>query len=193
MLTLGWLLRLAMLHHPEAELGWIVGESRSTLHRYMRLSDGLRPESVHPIGVEDRIRSSRHWHVTHPMHTTHPDVSDVLIHSGLRHGHLVVLRRPLHVVHPRSGGARLVVRLVLRRKTLRRSLNLLVGLLLWLLVLLGSGSGGRGRGGRRVTLGVRVAALVHYRVFAIPIFERDQYIHVQVREELGGGTRVWGR
>jgi len=85
-----------------------------------------------------------------------------------------------------------VVGLVLRRKALGRSLNLLVGLLLWRL-LLGGCSGGTGRGGRRVTLGVWVAALVHYRVLAIPIFERDQYVHVQMCEKLGGGTRVWGR
>jgi len=84
-----------------------------------------------------------------------------------------------------------VVRLMLRGKALGRSLDLLVWLLLWR--LLGIGSGGIGRGGRRITLGVGVAALVHYRVFAIPIFERDQYVHVQLCEKLGGGTRVWGR
>ena len=81
--------------------------------------------------------------------------------------------------------------LMLRGKTLGGSLNLLVGLLLWR--LLGGCSGGTGRGGRRVTLGVGITALVHYRVLAIPIFERDQYVHVQMCEKLGGGTRVWGR
>jgi len=84
-----------------------------------------------------------------------------------------------------------VVRLMLRGKALGRSLDLLVGLLLRL--LLGSGPGGTGRGGRRVTLGVRVAALVHYRVLAIPIFERDQYVHIEMCKKLGGGSRVWGR
>ena len=68
------------------------------------------------------------------------------------------------------------MRLVLRGKTLGSILNLLARLLLWW--LLGSGSGGVGRGGRRITLGMRVAALIHYGVFAIPIFERDQDAHV---------------
>ena len=40
---------------------------------------------------------------------------------------------------------------------------------------------------------MRVSALVHYRVFAVPVFERDQHVHIQMREELGGRTRVWGR
>ena len=40
---------------------------------------------------------------------------------------------------------------------------------------------------------MRVSALIHYRVFAIPIFERDQYGHVQMSEKLGGRTRVWRR
>ena len=38
-----------------------------------------------------------------------------------------------------------------------------------------------------------VATFIHCRVFAIPIFERNQYIHVQLCEKLGGRTRVWGR
>ena len=87
---------------------------------------------------------------------------------------------------------RLLVRLVLGEKTLGGGLDLLAGLLLlWL--LLGSVSGSAGRGGRTVTLGVRVAAFVHYGVFAIPVFEWDQYIHVQLCEELGRGARIWGR
>ena len=80
--------------------------------------------------------------------------------------------------------------LVLRGKALGSVLSGLL-LLLLLLLLLGSVSGGVGWGGRRVTLGVRVSAFIHCRVFAIPIFERDQYAHVQMCEELGGGTRVW--
>lgn len=163
----------------------------SSLDGCVRLSDGLRAESVvHPVGVYNRVRGSRHWHVAHPRHTTHPDVPDVLVHTCLRHDHLVILRS-LHIVHTGSGGTRLLVRLVLRGMTLGSGLDWLVGLLLWL--LLGSGTGCAGRGGRGVTLGVRVTALVHYGVFAIPILERDQYIHIQMREELSGGTGVWGR
>ena len=204
MLTLVLLLWLSMLHHSEGELRRIIRKSRVALHSDMRLSDRLAPERVvHPVGVVDRIRGTRHRHVAHPVHTTQPHVSDVLVHTRLRHGHLVILLS-LHVAHPtRSGGARLVVGLVLGGKTLGRSLDLLVRLLLWLLLLLlwllllwllllGGGRGGTGRGGRRVTLGVGVAALVHYRVLAIPIFERDQYAHVQMCKKLGGGTRVWG-
>jgi hypothetical protein len=86
---------------------------------------------------------------------------------------------------------RLLVRLVLGEKSLGGGLDLLARLLLWW--LLGSVSGSAGRGGGTVTLGVRVAAFVHYGVFAIPIFERDQYIHVQLCEELGSGARIWGR
>lgn len=86
------------------------------------------------------------------------------------------------------------MRLVLRGEALRGGLDRLARLL-WLLLwlLLGSGTGGTGRGGRRVTLSVRVVALVQYSVFAVPIFERDQYIHIQMGEKLGGGARVWGR
>jgi len=79
---------------------------------------------------------------------------------------------------------------MLRGKTLGSVLDLLARLLLWR--LLGSGSGGIGRGGRRVTSGMR-AALTHDGIFAIPVFECDQDVHVQLREELGGRTRVWGR
>ena len=82
--------------------------------------------------------------------------------------------------------------LMLRGKTLGSVLDLLVRLLLlWL--LLGIGSGGTGWGGGRVTLGMRVATLIHSRVFAIPFLEGDQHVHVQLREKLGGQTRVWGR
>ena len=77
------------------------------------------------------------------------------------------------------------MRLMLRRKALRSVLD---GLLLGL--LLGICPGGIGLGGRRVTLGVRVATLIHYSVFAIPIFEQDQHVHVQMRKKLGGRTRV---
>jgi hypothetical protein len=84
-----------------------------------------------------------------------------------------------------------VVRLMLRGKTLGSVLDWLTVLLL--LRLLGRGSGGIGRGGRRVTLGMRVTALVHRGIFAIPIFERDQDAHVQLREELGGRKGIWGR
>ena len=83
------------------------------------------------------------------------------------------------------------MRLMLRGKTLGGVLDWLIRLLLWR--LLGVGAGGAGGGGRRITLGVRIAALIHCRVFAIPIFEGDQYVHVQLREKLGGQTRVWGR
>ena len=83
------------------------------------------------------------------------------------------------------------MRLMLRGETLGVVLDLLARLLLWW--LLGSGTGGAGRGGRRITLGMWVAALIHYGVFAIPIFERDQDAHVQLREELGGRKSVWGR
>jgi len=79
---------------------------------------------------------------------------------------------------------------MLGRKTLGSVLDLLARLLLWR--LLGSGSGGIGRGGRKITLGMR-AALTHDGIFAIPLFERDQDVHVQLREELGSWTRVWGR
>ena len=83
------------------------------------------------------------------------------------------------------------MRLMLRVKTLGSVLDLLARLLLWR--LLGSGPGGTGRGGRGKTLGMRVAALIHDGVFAIPIFERDEHVHIQLREELGGRTRVRGR
>jgi hypothetical protein len=61
------------------------------------------------------------------------------------------------------------VLLVLRGKALGSVLDLLVRLLL--LRLLRSGPGGGCWGGRRVALGVRVATPIHYRVFAVPIFE----------------------
>ena len=83
---------------------------------------------------------------------------------------------------------RLLVRLVLRGKALGGVLD---GLLLWR--LLGSVSGGIGGGGRRITLGVRVPTLIHGRVFAIPIFERDQYVHVQMCDKLSGWDREWRR
>lgn len=81
--------------------------------------------------------------------------------------------------------------LMLGGNALGGGLDLLVGLLLWR--LLGSGTCSAGRGGRRVTLGLGVVGFAHQRVLAIPIFERDQYIQVQVREILGGWARVWGR
>ena len=80
---------------------------------------------------------------------------------------------------------------MLRGDTLGRVLDLLIRLLLWW--LLGSGTGGTGRSGWVVTLGVCVVALVHNRVFAIPFFKRNQHAHIQLREELGGRTRVRGR
>jgi hypothetical protein len=86
---------------------------------------------------------------------------------------------------------RLLVGLVLRKESLGGGLDLLAGLLL--LWLLGSVSGGAGRGGGTVTLGARVAAMFHYGVFVIPTLEWDQYIHVQLCEELGSGARIWGR
>ena len=160
------------------------------LYGCMRLTDRLCPESVvHSVGVDSRVWSSRHWHIAHPRHTTHPHVPDVLVHTPLRHDHRVVLR-PLHVVHTRSRSAGLLVWLVLGGKTLGSGLGLLVRLLLWLLLLRG---GCTGRGGRGITLGVRVPAFVHRGVLAIPVFERDQYVHVQMGEELGSGAGVWGR
>ena len=54
---------------------------------------------------------------------------------------------------------RLLVRLMLRGETLGDILDRLARLLLWR--LLRSSTGGAGRGGRAITLGVRVAALVH--------------------------------
>ena len=75
--------------------------------------------------------------------------------------------------------------------TLGDVLDLLVGLLLrW---LLGSGSSGVGWGRRGITLGMRIGAPIYHRVFAIPLFERDQYAHVQMSEKVGGRSRVWGR
>ena len=86
---------------------------------------------------------------------------------------------------------RLLVRLVLRGDTLGRVLVRLARLLLWW--LLGSVTSGAVGGGWVMTLGIRVAALVHNRVFAIPFFKLNKYPHIQVREELGGRTRVGGR
>lgn len=157
----------------------------------MGLSDGLAPKSVvHSVDVDSRVRGSGNRHVTHPGHTTHPNVADVGVHARLRHAHRVKLGS-LHVVHSRSRSVRLLVRLMLRGDALGRVLDLLVGLLLWR--LLGSGTSGTGRGGREVTLGVLVVALVHNRVFAIPFLKRNQHAHIQLREELGGWTRVRGR